>query len=55
MKEPLRGLPENTFGGLRNLVVFRAAYNVIMSLPDVFKHLTHIEFVDLTENHVSAT
>jgi hypothetical protein len=23
MKEPLRGLPDNTFGGLRALVVFR--------------------------------
>ena len=50
MKEPLRGLPDNTFGGLRALVVFRAADNVIRTLPDVFKFLTHMEFIDLTRN-----
>ena len=52
MKEPLRGFPDNTFGGLRALVVLRAAHNVIAALPDVFKFLTKIEFVDMTKNRV---
>lgn len=52
MKEPLRGLPDNTFGGLCQLVVFRAANNVISSLPDVFKYLSHMEFMDMTKNQV---
>jgi len=53
MKEPLRALPENTFGGLRALVVLRAANNVISALPDVFKYLAHMEFLDMTSNLLS--
>jgi Leucine-rich repeat (LRR) protein len=53
MKEPLRALPENTFGGLRALVVLRAAHNTIAVLPDVFKYLVHMEFLDLTSNVLS--
>jgi Leucine-rich repeat (LRR) protein len=53
MKEPLRAFPENTFGGLRALVVLRAAHNTIAVLPDVFKFLVHMEFLDLTSNVLS--
>ena len=53
MKEPLKALPDNTFGGLRALVVLRMADNVISSLPDVFKFLTHMEFIDMTRNQLT--